>query len=204
MGRTTALAARYEVNTQVASFTVAERLPAMCGRLTFTTVVSSTTMAALIMTAMEAGQGFRRGPVIDWGSIGAAPAREPPPGDRSPRIVTPKADAKDRKEGSVRLKAQRAETRRFVERSEVEIVGDDVRLQILLGGLMEGEARLGLEGFPPSRFTRANAKSSAALAGRSRTSWTSPTRLLPACPRNVKAAPPPAATWGILVLGLHG
>jgi len=62
MGRTTALATRYEVNTYVASSTDADRLPAMCGRLTFTTVVSSTSMAALIMTAMATGQGFRRGP----------------------------------------------------------------------------------------------------------------------------------------------
>ena len=70
MGRTTALAARYEVNTQVASSTVAERLPAMCGRLTFTTVVSSTTMAALIMTAMATGQGFLIGWVLATESIG--------------------------------------------------------------------------------------------------------------------------------------
>ena len=52
MGRMMALATRYEVSTQVASSTVAERLPAMCGRLTFTTEVSSTSMVALDITAM--------------------------------------------------------------------------------------------------------------------------------------------------------
>jgi hypothetical protein len=69
MGRTTALATRYEVNTHVASSTVAERLPAMCGRLTFTTVVSSTSMAALTMTAMATGQGFLGGKVLAAESI---------------------------------------------------------------------------------------------------------------------------------------
>ena len=44
IGRMIALATRYDVSAQVASSTVADRLPAMCGSDTFTTVVSSTSM----------------------------------------------------------------------------------------------------------------------------------------------------------------
>src|ERR1700687_4486846 len=46
-----ALATRYDVSTQVDSETVAERLPAMCGSETFTTVVSSTSMKVANITA---------------------------------------------------------------------------------------------------------------------------------------------------------
>ena len=42
----------------MASSTVAERLPAMCGRLTFTTEVSSTSIAALDITAIATNQRF--------------------------------------------------------------------------------------------------------------------------------------------------
>src|SRR5262245_27526548 len=42
MGSTIAFATRYDVSAHVASSVVAERLPAMCGNDTFTTVVSST------------------------------------------------------------------------------------------------------------------------------------------------------------------
>ena len=44
IGSTMALATRYEVRTQVDSSIVADRLPAMCGSDTLTTVVSSTSM----------------------------------------------------------------------------------------------------------------------------------------------------------------
>src|ERR1700750_2253475 len=56
-GRTIALATRYEVRTQVDSSIVADRLPAMCGSDTLTTVVSSTSMnvANITETAMSHG-----------------------------------------------------------------------------------------------------------------------------------------------------
>ena len=69
MGRITALAIRYEVNTQVASSTLADMLPAMCGRLTFTTEVSSTSMMALDMTAIAISQRFAGGPPGSGGLI---------------------------------------------------------------------------------------------------------------------------------------
>src|SRR5512140_2493487 len=43
-GRTNAFATRYDVSVHVASSLLADRLPAMCGSDTFTTVVSSTSM----------------------------------------------------------------------------------------------------------------------------------------------------------------
>src|SRR5581483_5861898 len=53
-----AFATMYEVRTQVASSVEAERLPAMCGRLTLTTDVSITSMIALDMTAMAGIHGL--------------------------------------------------------------------------------------------------------------------------------------------------
>src|SRR5438067_6287860 len=53
-----ALATRYEVSAQVASSVVAESEPAMCGSETFTTVVSSTSMKVLLITAMATSHGF--------------------------------------------------------------------------------------------------------------------------------------------------
>src|SRR5580658_6032655 len=53
-----AFATRYEVNTHVTSSTVAERFPAMCGRETFTTVVSSTSMKVQNITEMAIIQGL--------------------------------------------------------------------------------------------------------------------------------------------------
>src|SRR5437588_11945103 len=50
MGRITAFATRYDVSAQVASSTLAERLPAICGSDTFTTVVSSTSINVLNIT----------------------------------------------------------------------------------------------------------------------------------------------------------
>src|ERR1035441_10473962 len=61
MGRMMALATRYEVSTQVASSTLAERLPAICGRETLTTVVSSTSMNVANMTAVATIQGLTCG-----------------------------------------------------------------------------------------------------------------------------------------------
>src|SRR4051812_39189091 len=57
MGRMIAFATRYDVSAQVASSTVDERLPAMCGSDTLTTVVSSTSMnvANITETAMSHG-----------------------------------------------------------------------------------------------------------------------------------------------------
>src|SRR6185312_17279004 len=65
MGRMIALATKYEVSAHVASSVVAERLPAMCGNETLTTVVSSTSMKVLDMTAMATSHGFMLGtPVV--------------------------------------------------------------------------------------------------------------------------------------------
>src|SRR6185369_16172007 len=58
MGRTMALATRYEVSAQVASSGVADMLPARCGSETLTTVVSSTSMKVADMTAMATSHGF--------------------------------------------------------------------------------------------------------------------------------------------------
>src|ERR1700690_3163758 len=58
MGRIMALATRYEVSVQVASLLLADRLPAMCGSETLTTVVSSTSMNVLDMTAIAISQGL--------------------------------------------------------------------------------------------------------------------------------------------------
>src|SRR5271157_4061078 len=62
MGRMMALATRYEVRTQVASSVVAERLPAIWGRLTLTTEVSSTSITALDSTAIATR--FRRAIIL--------------------------------------------------------------------------------------------------------------------------------------------
>ena len=70
IGRMIALATRYEVSTQVASSIVAERLPAMCGSDTLTTVVSSTSMKVANMTERAMIQGLTCGccsSVIDRG-----------------------------------------------------------------------------------------------------------------------------------------
>ena len=58
IGRTMALATRYDVSVHVASSVVAERFPAMCGSETLTTVVSSTSMKVLDMTAIAISQGL--------------------------------------------------------------------------------------------------------------------------------------------------
>src|SRR5436305_5361319 len=61
MGRIIALATKYEVSVQVASSTVADRFPAICGSETFTTVVSSTSMKVLDMTATAISHGLMSG-----------------------------------------------------------------------------------------------------------------------------------------------
>ena len=61
IGRMMALATRYEVRVHVASSLLAERLPAMCGSETLTTVVSSTSMKVLDMTAIAISQGLGPG-----------------------------------------------------------------------------------------------------------------------------------------------
>jgi hypothetical protein len=58
IGRMIALATRYEVNAQVASSVVADRLLAMCGSDTLTTVVSSTSMKVANITANAISQGL--------------------------------------------------------------------------------------------------------------------------------------------------
>src|SRR5262245_135505 len=64
-GRTMALATRYEVSTHVDSSIVADRLPAMCGSDTLTTVVSSTSMKVANMTATDTIHGFTVGADAD-------------------------------------------------------------------------------------------------------------------------------------------
>ena len=61
-----ALATRYDVSTHVASSIVAERLPAMCGSDTLTTVVSSTSMKVANITEIAMSQGLidERGSMI--------------------------------------------------------------------------------------------------------------------------------------------
>ena len=61
IGRITALATRYDVSAHVASSTVADRLPAMCGSDTLTTVVSSTSMNVANMTEIAMIQGLTCG-----------------------------------------------------------------------------------------------------------------------------------------------
>src|SRR5436305_14229730 len=58
IGRIMAFATRYEVSVQVASSVLAERIPAICGSETFTTVVSSTSMKVLDQTAMSMGRAL--------------------------------------------------------------------------------------------------------------------------------------------------
>ncbi len=58
IGSTTAFATRYDVSAQVASSTVADRLPAMCGSDTFTTVVSSTSMNVANITEIAMIHGL--------------------------------------------------------------------------------------------------------------------------------------------------
>src|SRR6266850_2424327 len=58
IGRMMAFATRYEVSAHVASSGVAERLPAMWGNETLTTVVSSTSIKVLIMTAEATNHGL--------------------------------------------------------------------------------------------------------------------------------------------------
>ena len=53
-----ALATRYDVKVQVASSLLADKLPAICGSETLTTVVSSTSMKVLDMTAIAISQGL--------------------------------------------------------------------------------------------------------------------------------------------------
>src|SRR5438105_499936 len=65
IGRMIALATRYDVSAQVASSMVDDRLPAMWGSDTLTTVVSSTSMKVANMTDTATSQGFTvRGVVV--------------------------------------------------------------------------------------------------------------------------------------------
>src|SRR3954447_3237388 len=61
MGRMMALATRYDVSVQVASSVLADRLPAICGKDTLTTVVSSTSINVLDMTAIATSHGLISG-----------------------------------------------------------------------------------------------------------------------------------------------
>src|SRR5215467_10573889 len=61
IGRMMALATRYDVTVQVASSIVADRLPAMWGSDTLTTLVSSTSMKVASMTLIAMTHG------LTWG-----------------------------------------------------------------------------------------------------------------------------------------
>jgi hypothetical protein len=61
IGRMMALATRYEVSAHAASSVLTERLPAMCGSETLTTVVSSTSMKVANITATATIHG------LTWG-----------------------------------------------------------------------------------------------------------------------------------------
>src|SRR5206468_1750769 len=58
IGRMIALATRYDVSAQVASSIDADRLPAMCGSDTLTTVVSNTSMKVANITEIAMSQGL--------------------------------------------------------------------------------------------------------------------------------------------------
>src|SRR3954471_15408371 len=58
IGRMIALATRYDVSAQVASSIDTDRLPAMCGSDTLTTVVSSTSMKVANITETAISQGL--------------------------------------------------------------------------------------------------------------------------------------------------
>ena len=80
MGRMIAFATRYDVSVHVASSLLAERLPAICGSETLTTVVSSTSMNVLDMTAIAISQGlisrmFAAFPVNGIPYVGASGSR---------------------------------------------------------------------------------------------------------------------------------
>src|ERR1039457_1421214 len=55
---------RYEVSTQVASSTVEERLPAMCGKATLATLVSRTSMNVASITVRAMIHGLTETPVL--------------------------------------------------------------------------------------------------------------------------------------------
>src|SRR5689334_16385427 len=61
IGRMIALATRYDVSDHVASSVEADIEPAMCGSATLTTVVSSTSMNVLDITATATSHGLTRG-----------------------------------------------------------------------------------------------------------------------------------------------
>src|SRR5215831_5839255 len=61
IGRMMALATRYDVSVHVASSMLAERLPAMCGSETLTTVVSRTSMNVASITEIAIIQGLDLG-----------------------------------------------------------------------------------------------------------------------------------------------
>src|ERR1700733_8187149 len=60
-GNTIALETRYDVSTHVLSSTPADKFPAMCGRDTFATLVSNTSMNVAAITVMAINQGFTCG-----------------------------------------------------------------------------------------------------------------------------------------------
>src|SRR5262245_58995896 len=72
IGRMIALATRYDVSAHVASSIVTERLPAMCGSDTLTTVVSRTSMKVANITEMAMIHGLTvfiadwRSWIVDW------------------------------------------------------------------------------------------------------------------------------------------
>src|SRR5438067_10677601 len=71
MGRMMALATRYDVSAHVASSVVADRLPAMWGSETLTTVVSSTSIKVPVITAIATSHGLIFGIAGDgcWSGI---------------------------------------------------------------------------------------------------------------------------------------
>ena len=58
IGSTIAFETRYEVSTHVASSTLTERLPAMCGKETLAMLVSSTSMNVASVTVMATAHGL--------------------------------------------------------------------------------------------------------------------------------------------------
>src|ERR1017187_281805 len=64
MGRMMAFATRYDVRAHAASSTLTDKLPAICGSDTFTTVVSNTSIKVANITATATIHGFTCGKLL--------------------------------------------------------------------------------------------------------------------------------------------
>src|ERR1035438_10138209 len=89
-----AFATRYEVSAQAASSVLTERLPAMCGSGTFTTVVSSTSMKVANMTATATIHG------LTWGCGSTADGIRSQIGGTAQQVVAAASNEKRRRQSA--------------------------------------------------------------------------------------------------------